>query len=66
MDVDSFVKGVAVGAVVTGLATLLFKDEDNEKLRCELPRIANQITKYFSDNKGDSESAEFINRKALS
>lgn len=59
MDVESFVKGVAVGAIVSGIATVLIKGKDREKVVSKLPEIVNQINHCLSES--DKKSL-FINK----
>lgn len=59
MDVESFVKGVAVGAIVSGIATALIKGKDREKVVSKLPEIVNQINHCLSES--DKKSL-FINK----
>lgn len=59
MDVESFVKGVAVDAIVSGIATVLIKGKDREKVVSKLPEIVNQINHCLSES--DKKSL-FINK----
>ena len=59
MEISSFFKGVAVGAIVSGIASALIKGKDREMVVSKLPEIVNQINDCLS---ASDKKSLFINK----
>ena len=64
MDTESFVKGVAIGATVTGLAAYFLKSGDTEKVVKELPEVTEKVVVMLTDS--DPKKAEEYERTKAS